>query len=323
MMARKSKISVGRDGLIFSSHDPFSRRSWLLGTIGGLVFSGRNAGADDALGSIQARARAAGMDRFDESESPGFRGIGDAPASFREGALKVCEGVAADYRKHFAAKGFSLVEPLGRLIVVVLKGPQSYAAFAGEAVGDSDGGHYDLKDNWLVMFDFRGQGANPKAPIAEVDNTFTLVHETFHLLTFNTGVLDREADVPLLVSEGLATYGETWAPRRKGQIGSKNLRRRKGLALAKGEGARWIPLETLLADDKAFGDEADASTQQLAYAESALFASKMLHDKGWLPKFRDYLKALREANDPTERREIAKAHLGDLARLDREVRTGR
>ncbi len=39
-------------------------------------------------------------------------------------------------------------------------------------------------------------------------NTFTLVHEAIHQLTYNTGLLDRQADVPVAISEGLATFGE-------------------------------------------------------------------------------------------------------------------
>ena len=59
----------------------------------------------------------------------------------------------------------------------MLMGPKSYAEFEGGFVDEAVGGHFDLEENWLVMFDSRGPGANPKAPIPEQDNTLALVHE--------------------------------------------------------------------------------------------------------------------------------------------------
>jgi hypothetical protein len=299
---------------------PVSRRSWLLGTLGGLALNSNWARGDDAIEAIKAQARAAGMEPFDESESANYRGIGDAPKRFREEALEVCEAVAADYRKHFTDKGFDLDQPRDKLTVVILRGPKSYAAFERQVLGDSIGGHFDLKENRLVMFDFRGPGANPKAPVPELDNTLALVHETIHQLTYNTGVLDLKADAPLCVIEGLATYGETWRPKHKGEIGAINVRRRAGLELGRRQGVKWIPLETLLAEDKLLEDE---KTIQVAYAESWMLVYKMMRDQAWRSKFRAYLQALREKPDPARRMALAKDHLGDLARLDRDLRTGR
>jgi hypothetical protein len=299
-------------------HSPISRRSWLRGTLGVLALGTTRARGDATLDAIRAQARKAGMQPFDESESAGYRGIGDASPQFREDALGICEAVAADYRKHFTDKGFQLDTPDSKRTVVILAGPKSYAAFEGEVLGDAVGGHFDLKENRLVMFDFRGPGANPRAPVAEQDNTLALVHETIHQLTFNTGVLDLDADVPLCVSEGLATYGETWRPRHKGEIGSINVRRRRGLDEGRLQGVGWIPLASLLADDKALDD---VKTRQVAYAESWMFAHKMLRDPARLPRFRDYLKALRQKPDKARRVEVATAHLGDLTRLDKEIRT--
>ena len=49
-------------------------------------------------------------------------------------------------------------------------------------------------------------------------NLLALVHETTHLLCFNTGLLSRKANVPAWVSEGLATYVEIWRNKQT-QIG--------------------------------------------------------------------------------------------------------
>ena len=296
-----------------------SRRSWLLGSLGFVALGTGEDPKNPAIEKIRARGKMAGMEGFDESETASYRGIGDARQPFREAALEICESVAADYRKHFADKGFELVKPKEKLVVVILMGPKSYAMFEGGFIDEAVGGHFDLEENRLVMFDFRGPGANPRSVIPEQDNTLVLVHETIHQLTFNTGLLDLKADVPLLVSEGLGTYGETWRPRHKGDIGAVNLRRRKGLDQGRQQGVKWIPIATLIAEDKLFSDP---KTQQVAYAECWLFAWKMLRDKTRLPQFRAYLEALRDKPDPKGRLALATNHLGDLAKLDQEIRTG-
>ena len=206
-----------------------TRRHWIGGAlaIGAL---GAGPEADPRIEAIRARAKKAEMQPFDESETAHYLAIGDASGRFRTEALGVCEAVAADYLKVFQDKGFEVALPREKLVVVVLLGRNSYAQFEGGFADDAVGGHFDLDDNRLVMFDFRGTGANPKAAIPEQDNTLALVHETIHQLTYNTGLLDRKADVPLCISEGLATFGETWAPRRRHQIGERNARRLLGRA---------------------------------------------------------------------------------------------
>ena len=296
---------------------PISRRSWLLGMGSGLGLGVRLAFGDESIEAIKSKARKAGMEPFDESETANYRGVGDASRRFREEALTVCEAVATDYRKHFSDKGFELTSPKEKLTVVILLGPKSYAMFEGGFVDEAIGGHFDLDANRLVMFDYRGTGANPKAPVAELDNTLALVHETIHQLTFNTGVLDLKADVPLCVSEGLAVYGETWRPRHKGEIGAINLRRGRGLELGRQAGVKWIPLSTLLVEDKLLNED---RTRDVAYAESWMFVHKMMKDPAKLPKFRSYLAALREKPDPSRRIEVARANLGDLDKLDKEIR---
>ena len=64
----------------------------------------------------------------------------------------------------------------------------------------------------------------------------------------------------------------------------------------------------------------DEPTQQIVYAESWMFVHKLLKDPARLPKFREYLKALRDKPDPAKRLALARAHLGVLARLEKEIR---
>jgi hypothetical protein len=300
--------------------EAWSRRQWLMASLacGALGASPRRD--DPKLALIRDQATKAAMPAFEESETAHYVGIGDASERFRRDALGICEEVAADYFKLFSAKGFEPKWPEGKLPVVILAGPKSYARFEGETTDKAIGGHFDLNQNWLVMFDFRGPGANPKAAIPEQDNTLVLVHETIHQLTFNTGLLDLQADTPACISEGLATYGETWTPRTRSGLGAINVRRRKAYDEERQKGVRWIPVPRLLADDCFINEP---KTEQMAYAGSWMLVSKLLKDPVRLPKFRDYLAELRTRPDPAKRIEVATRHLGDLDKLDREIRPAR
>ena len=300
-----------------------TRRDWLHG-LGSLALLGQTSlgkSAADVVEQIRAKAQAAQMQPFDKSESDHFVAVGDASDRYRVDALALCESFASDYFAHFRAKGFAIEWPAEKLPVVVLGGPTSYAAFEKDFADATIGGHFDLEANWLVTFDFRPLAGAPRAPGAadpRIDNTLTLVHETFHQLSFNTGMLDRKADIPLCLVEGLATYAETWGPKGRGTIGAINVRRRRGLDLAQKAGGRRIPVKRLLADDLPVNEE---KTQQVAYAVSSLLVHKLLKDPVRLPQFRDYLKAVQAANDPARRIPLAETCFGDLDKLDRDIRS--
>ena len=58
----------------------------------------------------------------------------------------------------------------------------------------------------------------------------------------------------------------------------------------------------------------------LAYAESWLLVYHLMKEPDLLPKFRDYLKAIRPRRDPKNRLDDARAYLGDLDQLDKDLR---
>jgi hypothetical protein len=250
------------------------------------------------------------------SETKHYLGVGDSPDRHREKALEVCEQLAEAYEKHFRSAGFAVSFPAQRLTVVALKDRTSYEKFLGEEAGDDEGGHYDLENNRLVIFDFRPAEGKPVNNPERV-NTFTLVHEGIHQLTFNTGLLNRQGDVPLCVSEGLATYGEQWRPRSRSAFGLSNEFRRDVLARQPDLAEAWVPVAKLLTDDTLF-EQAD--TAQLAYAQSWVFTHYHLRTSSKRPKFRAYLQSIRERRDPSNRLKDASASLGDLDRLDRDLR---
>lgn len=300
----------------------WTRRRWLGSLLVGGVSTclGRAApGADDApdeAARVRQRAEKAGIGPFQSSLSEHYLGIGDAPDDYRDEALKRCAALATAYQKHFQAKGFTVAFPPGRLTVVTLKDLKSYAAFLGQPPGGAVGGHYDLETNRLVIFDFRPGGGLAAGVSEERVNTYTLIHEGTHQLTFNTGLLDRQGDVPVAVSEGLAMYAELWRPGPRTVLGAINGLRLQVFVTPTDPPVAWIPVETLLTDDALF----QGINEQVAYAEGWVLVHYLLKTSAMLPKFRAYLDAIRPRRDPLQRLADARAHLGDLDRLDGELR---
>lgn len=297
----------------------WSRRRWMAG----LALLGFGAlGADeakkkaestpDAAEVIRARAKAVGLKNVRVTESEHYRAVGDARDDFRKGAIDVCESLAATFQNHFHQKKFDVSLPKQKMILVTLAGRKSYGAFKGEAVGDAEGGHFDVGTNRLVMFDFadENQIANAKRT-----NTFALVHEALHQLTYNTGVLARESDVPVAVSEGFATYGELWSRARK-EIGHVNPFRLAELKNPQPT-VDWIPVKQLLAEDDLFENE---QSEQMAYSEAWLLVYEMMQKPANAKRLRAYLDRIRTRSNPGKRVEDAEDVFGNLDRLDTELK---
>ena len=143
-------------------------------------------------------------------------------------------------------------------------------------------------------------------------NTFTLVHEATHQLTFNSGLLSRQGDVPVALSEGLATYGEVWRKDRP-SLERPNLLR-LGVLKKPGRGrAGWIPLAKLLTNDNLFSDE---KTEQLAYAESCLWIYDLLQTAPGVKTLQTYLAASVSGATRAGGWEDAEGAFGDLTRVD-------
>jgi hypothetical protein len=309
--------------------EAISRRGWIAGTLlSSLGACGRARGSSgkqgalskseqDEIAKVEELARKAGIGPFAHSQTEHLIGLGDAPAAFRQSALEIAESFAKVFVGYFRSRGFKAELPSGRMTVVTLKDAESYRAMLGEAPGMAVGGHYDLDTNRLVMFDLRGLQAE-LATAAERINTLTLVHETAHLLCFNMGILSRQEEVPVCVSEGLATFFELWRPKARSTLGGTNKPRLSALWDARNNPKSWIPLLDLLKDDKWFDEP---NTEQLAYGESWLLVHYLLKKEAWLPKFRAYLEGLKaHPQEPLSRINYAESKLGPLAALDRELR---
>ncbi|MGE3820253.1 MAG: DUF1570 domain-containing protein [Isosphaeraceae bacterium] len=299
-----------------------SRRLFLAGALS-LGFWGR-VGAlaavpsetTDAVKAALYRAEKAGLKGLGTTATEHYVAVGDSLEAFRKEALDLCERLGASFLSHFRAKGFELDWPASPMTVVALASRESYVAFKGTPASEFEGGYYEVLADRLVIFDFREGGADAPAPPANARriNTFSLVHEANHQLTFGTRMLDRKADVPVALSEGLATYGELWQSARPiiGQVNRPRL-----AVLSNPGGVVWIEVQRLLTDDDLFRNP---ETEQLAYAEAWLLVAQLLKTKAGTARLIAYLDRLRGKNDPGTRLSDATEALGDLNRLDRELK---
>jgi Protein of unknown function (DUF1570) len=297
-----------------------NRRNWLRAAAGTLIFPGlvvARAGDPNEAAEVEAQAKKVGLIGFGRDQTEHYLGLGNASPTFRREAIQACELIAEAFLKHFREKGFpEMILPKQRMTVVVLADAKAYATYSGVKQDAAIGGSYELDTNRLVMFDFRS-GDVPLNAAAQRINSMVLTHETTHQLTFNTGLLNRQGDAPLCVIEGMATYGEVWRPNKRGEIGQVNFDRLKGLELVRKQGAMWIPLDKLLVKDDLLED---LKTREVAYAESWLLIHYCMKSPGLMPKFQAYLAAIKPRRDASHRLEDARAHLGDLKKLDDDVR---
>ncbi|CAN5867004.1 hypothetical protein BH23PLA1_BH23PLA1_09410 [soil metagenome] len=297
---------------------PIDRRTWLAAIgLGPLLLFGRGR-ASRQEPEIKDRLEGLGLGTIQERQTRHYLGAGNAPPEFIEAALKLCEGLAEDYLRHFPARGFAVQKPARLLQVVVLSDSESFAKVLGEDPGETVAGIYDLDANELVMFDNRGASTgDAQADFgAQRANSIALFHEATHQLTYNTGLLDRESDVPVLISEGLATYGEVRRPDGRTRIGAINQERLSVIAQALRQGEPLLPVERLLTEGALF---LQADTLQLAYAQAWLLAHAHFSNKGPAERFRIYLEALKKRPDGSSRLEDFQAHLGDPEGLDKQL----
>lgn len=261
-------------------------------------FAQANNQDDAEVEVIQDEAMKVGLANFKATHTERYLAVGDAPSSFRTDALAICELVYQDWFKHFREKGFELDEPKSKLIVIALAGAKSFQAFTEEDPLGVVGGFYDRDTNRLIFYDFRNTPTAVRKP--KEANTMALVHEATHQLCFNTGLLERKGDVPGCISEGLAMYCEQRPPNKHTEPGKVNVERLKVLreSTSNGRAGAWIPLDQMIANDDKLDPEVDPDALQLAYAESWLFVHMLMRQPDLLPKFRNYLAAIKNAPRP-------------------------
>lgn len=267
---------------------------------------------------VEKALRAAGFEQVRRLRSNHYLALGDGAESFLRSSLTDCEELLIAYMRHFRDRGFDVKEPEKPLLVTAFADDRSFGRYhkmpslmrgGAQAVG-----MYDRATNLLSVFDWRNV---PQVSRAANRNVQTVAHEGTHQLTFNTGLLDREADTPTCIVEGLGTYGEPRKVTGPSDLGRMNVQRADDLAKLR-RSLPWIPVRQLLADDSTLRAGLYGKVM-LAYAESWALVHLLLNDKDRLPGFRGYLAAVKARKDAEHRLDDAREHLGDLDQLDRDL----
>lgn len=268
---------------------------------------------------VEKQAGETGLGALKTFRTENFVCVGNAPDSYCGDALEICESMAKAFIAHLADRGFKVAMPSDRMMVVVFRDSRSYEAFLGERLGEAVGGHYDLDANRLVIFDFRPDQGDTRSGVERV-NTMTLVHETAHLLSFNTGLLAIKRQPAECITEGLATYFEMWRPWARAGVGAVNRPRVLAIRQAARSEVPWIEIRRLFVDDDVFYAQ---KTSQLAYGQSWLLMNYLLQSRTWTPRLVAYLKALADLSAPQsdgDRIKTAQEHLGSMEEMDERMR---
>jgi hypothetical protein len=283
------------------------------------------------------------MVRFD---SPHFTALSNAEENFSELRLRNCELLYLTFQEHFRRKGFTLRQPAARLMVAIFDTQAGFEAYLGRTMSPLITGIYHPATNRLVVYDY-GQNRSYLSQKHQAErrvrqihselnrqhyletlsrqaqdfrsgaNIGTIMHEVAHQLSFNCGLLSRDADVPLWLAEGLACYCESTRDGAWLGIGEPNPERQASLAPSDlHKEVRLTSLRTMVASDTWFRKQAGNDDLLLAYGQSwALFRMLMQEEPRAL---RAYLNLI-HGRQTSERRlaDFQQAFGTDLKVLER------
>ncbi len=274
-------------------------------------------------------------------ESKHFIAYSNADDEFAEMRLNNCELIYDLFFEHFRKQGFHIHEPPSKLMVAVFDSQAGLEAYIGQRMPSAVTGLYHTKSNRLVVYDYGKNRAfeegkkqarlearrigsdldrrryidtlNRRASEFRTEaNIGTVMHEVAHQLSFNCGMLSREADVPFWIAEGLATYCEATENGAWQGIGEPNPERILALDAPVHGRAPFIKLHDLIERDDWMRD---TKTALLAYAQSwALFKMLMEERPAQLRRFVEVNYSRRTKDH--RKADFAEAFGGDLDRLE-------
>lgn len=288
---------------------------------------------------LRGRGSAAPVRR---QESKHFLALSTAAAGFTEQRLDNCEAIHALFFAHFRTRGFTVRPPGEKLLLAIFATPGEMETYLGEPLPTHVTGVYHLPTNRMLVYDY-GRNRHYLAerdradravrrPLSDVDrlhrnaalglafrdwrddtNISTMMHEVAHQLSFNGGLLNRHGDVPVWLSEGLATYCESTVRGSWQGPGESNPQRARTLAGPAGAGGAYLPLRLLIQDDRWMHQTTSSRQVVLGYAQSwALFRLLMIE---YPVRLRRYLDLIRERRTRDHRLSDFVAAFGDLAKL--------
>jgi hypothetical protein len=274
-----------------------------------------------------------------------FTAMSNADETFSESRLKLCETMYSLFYDHFRRKGLVLSSPAGKLQVSMFDSQAGFEAYLGRKMASEVTGIYDPRSNRFLMYDYgqndsfvtRTQEAlrNAQKIHLQMDrlryldgvqrrardyraetNIGTIMHEVAHQLSFNSGMLNRQGDVPSWLAEGLACYCESTANGSWQGIGEVNPGRLRGLADAARNRQPLLTLREMLTQD-GWLRGSDTKTILLGYAQSWALFRFLVEEQPH--RLRAYLKLIYPERI-SERRlaDFQQAFGSDLAAIERQ-----
>jgi len=263
---------------------------------------------------LQEKHQLHSMFRYDSKR---FTALSNAGEAFSVNCLRNCERLHDLFYDHFIRKGFKLQQPEGRLMLAVFDSQDGFEAYLARKMSSNITGVYHPASNRLVVYDLirnnalmahkdkaLKEGANIRSEFKRT--TFvetierqardhsndvglgTIMHETAHQLSFNSGLLERTGDVAVWLAEGLACYCEATEDGSWRGIGEVNPQRLGDLHAALKRGSRLLLPEELVRDDEWRNN---SKKVLLGYSQSwALFHMLMTEQPA---KMREYLELIK------------------------------
>ncbi len=279
-------------------------------------------------------------------QSKHFLALSNTDEKFSQGQLDRCELMHQMFLNHFRVKGFKLKTPATRLMVAIFSSPEGFDAYVGRPMPPGVTGLYHPASNRLVVYDFgrskalvegkrrfESQPSNLSAfdrtqllgqlyreadAIRTDTNISTIMHEVAHQMSFNSGLLNRDGDLPLWLAEGIATYCEATQGGFWKGIGEKNVERLKPLRRIAGGQEEPLPLRSLIENDQWLHGPGGGQRALRGYAQSWALVKMLMEEQ---PKgLKRYCEMIYSRRTPDHRLTDFAEVFGDLAKMEKRHR---
>ncbi len=162
---------------------------------------------------------------FRSYNTPHYVIVYDTSRTYAQWTSSLLERLNKAFTNYWQGQGIELHEPEFPLPILLFATHQEYEQAAREDLPGGTGsiiGFYSLRSNRVNMFDLTGTEAlranGARGSLKEINQILsqpaaeplvaTIVHEATHQISFNNGLQQRYADIPLWLCEGMAVYFE-------------------------------------------------------------------------------------------------------------------
>ncbi len=310
------------------------------------VLDADEVNAREFTATVRQLERQHRLARLRRCGSKHFLAMSNADDVQTEYRLDHCETIHASFFRHFRRRGFDARRPAEKLMVAIFNSQAGFEAYLGQKMLSAVTGLYHPATNRLIVYDYatnrnfvagkkrlddeakRGSDLEREWKIVvfgrfvrdrrDDTNLSTMMHEVAHQLSFNSGLLNRDGDVPVWLAEGLAVYCESTVAGAWQGIGEPNPHRAGVLAgPARGRGA-FLPLRALVENDDWIRKATTVDRVVLGYSQSWALFRLLIEEKP--AKLRAYLKMIHDRRTAERRLLDFTAAFGSLAKLERRYR---